>query len=225
MSDYSVVIPAWNAAATLAETLECVHAQTCPPAEVIVVDDGSTDETFAIATGFGGRVRVIRQINQGVGIATNKGIDASRSALVALVDSDDLWLPDKAARQRNHLSQLTRLSISCTAMQLFRTGADGVREHGPVKSGLLRSTMMFRREVYARVGPLFDPPGGRGDMVDWLARARDLGVIIEQLDEPLALRRIRPGSLSSGRDAALDRGYLLAARRALLRARQDGRSA
>jgi hypothetical protein len=115
--------------------------------------------------------------------------------------------------------------MSCTAMQLFRTGPDGSRELGPIKSGLLRSSMMFAKEVYSRVGPLFDPPGGRGDMVDWLARARDLNVVIEQLDAPLALRRVRAGSLSSGRDAALDRGYLLAARRAMLRARQEGGTA
>ena len=225
MTDYSVVIPAWNAAATLAETLASVLSQTCPPAEVIVVDDGSTDETPTVAARFGDAVRLIRQPNQGVGVATNTGLDASTQPRVALLDSDDLWHPEKAAHQRDHLSGLPPLAISCTAMQLFRTGPDGSRELGPIKSGLLRSSMMFAKEVYTRVGPLFDPPGGRGDMVDWLARARHLHVVIEQLDAPLALRRVRAGSLSSGRDAALDRGYLLAARRAMLRARQAGGTA
>jgi len=222
MSAYSVVIPAWNAAETLAETLESVLAQSLPPAEVIVVDDGSTDATADVAAGFGPLVRVIVQDNRGVGTATNTGLASCRQPLVALVDSDDLWLPEKAARQIAHLSRLPALAISCTAMRLLRTDATGGREFGPVKPGLLRSTMMFPRSVFARVGPLFEPPGGRGDMIDWLARARECGVAIEELPEPLALRRVRPGSLSSGRDAVLDRGYLLAARRAMLRARAEG---
>ena len=225
MTDYSVVIPAWNAADTLAETLASVLAQSLPPTEVIVVDDGSTDGTADIAAGFGAAVRVIRQDNRGVGAATNAGLAACGSPLVALVDSDDLWLPDKAAVQFDHLARLPALAISCTALRLFRTDAAGARALGPVKSGLLRSTMMFPLTVFAHVGPLFEPPGGRGDMVDWLARAREQGVVIEELPEPLTLRRVRPGSLSSGRDVALDRGYLLAARRAMLRARQDGGAA
>ncbi len=225
MTGYSVVIPAWNAAATLAETIGSVLAQGWAPAEVIVVDDGSTDATAEVAAGFGAAVRLIRQDNRGVGVATNTGLAACGQPLVALVDSDDLWLPDKAARQRDHLARLPDLAISCTALRLFRADAAGGRELGPIRPGLLRSSMMFPLAVFARVGPLFDPPGGRGDMVDWLARAREQGVAIEELPEPLTLRRVRPGSLSSGRDPALDRGYLLAARRAMLRARQGGGTA
>lgn len=221
MSEYSVVIPAWNAEATLAETLESVLAQSLPPAEVIVVDDGSTDATAEVAAGFGKAVHVIRQENLGVAAATNTGIASVRQPMVALVDSDDLWLPDKIARQFDHLASLPERAISCTALRLFRSDATGARELGPVRSGLSRSTMMLSRALFAEVGSVFEPPGGRGDMVDWFARAREKGVTITEMPEPLALRRLRPGSISWGRDAEKDRGYLLVVRRAMLRARGD----
>ena len=94
----SVVIPTYNRAALLAETLDSVLAQTFTDFEVIVVDDGSTDGTAArlaeLRATHGERLRVIGQANAGVGVARNRGIDAVRGRLVALLDSDDLWRPD-----------------------------------------------------------------------------------------------------------------------------------
>ncbi|RUW66604.1 glycosyltransferase family 2 protein, partial [Mesorhizobium sp. M4B.F.Ca.ET.049.02.1.2] len=66
-----------------------------------------------------------------------------------------------------------------------------------------------------------DPPGGRGEMIDWIARVREAGFALDMLDEVLALRRIRPGSLSYGRDAARDRGYLEVVRAEMLRRAQN----
>ena len=81
--------------------------------------------------------------------------------------------------------------------------------------------MMIRREVAETVGSIVDPPGGRGEMIDWIARAREAGLTLDMLDEALALRRIRPGSLSYGRDPARDRGYLQVARLAMQRRAQN----
>lgn len=95
----SVVIPCYNAAEFLRETLESALGQTHAPLEVIVVDDGSTDDSAAIAGSYGPPVRVIRQENQGESVARNRGIDEARGDWIAFLDADDLWKPEKLVRQ------------------------------------------------------------------------------------------------------------------------------
>jgi glycosyltransferase involved in cell wall biosynthesis len=93
----SVVIPAYNAAHFLPRSLASVFAQTLPPNEVIVVDDGSTDHTSEVADALG--ARVIRQENRGLAAARNTGIQNASGEWIALLDADDSWLPEKLARQ------------------------------------------------------------------------------------------------------------------------------
>ena len=97
--DVSVVIPCYNGAAFLRQTLDSVLAQSRPPREVLVVDDGSTDDSAAIAASFGPPVRVISQENQGESVARNRGLDEAAGAWVAFLDADDLWEPEKLERQ------------------------------------------------------------------------------------------------------------------------------
>src|SRR5262245_28086013 len=95
----SVIIPCYNAAPFLGETLDSIRAQTYSPLEVIVIDDGSTDDSHVIAESFGHPVRVIRQANQGESIARNRGIDEAKGEWIALLDADDLWNQNKLQRQ------------------------------------------------------------------------------------------------------------------------------
>lgn len=95
----SVVIPCYNASPFLRETLDSVLAQTYPAAEVLVIDDGSTDDSAAIAESYGPPVRVIRQENQGESVARNRGIDEAAGDWVAFLDADDLWHREKLAQQ------------------------------------------------------------------------------------------------------------------------------
>lgn len=95
----SVVIPCYNAAPFLAAAIDSTLGQTSPPLEVIVVDDGSTDDSARIAQEYGPPVRVIRQTNQGESAARNRGIAAARGDWVAFLDADDLWVPTKLERQ------------------------------------------------------------------------------------------------------------------------------
>ena len=95
----SVVIPTRNHAAYVRQAIDSALAQTSPPLEVIVVDDGSTDETPRILAEYGERIRAIRQANSGVSVARNTGIAAARGDLIALLDSDDSWAPAKLERQ------------------------------------------------------------------------------------------------------------------------------
>ncbi len=98
----SVIVPLYNGAATLASTLESIRGQTWRTLEIIIVDDGSTDESPAIAGRFAeldDRIRVLQQPNLGVAAARNTGAAAARGDLLAFVDADDLWAPDKIALQ------------------------------------------------------------------------------------------------------------------------------
>jgi glycosyltransferase involved in cell wall biosynthesis len=93
MPRFSVIIPTYNRAALLREALESVFAQTFTDYEVIVVDDGSADETPAVIASYGDRVRFYRQENSGPGAARNLGIQNASGEYVAFLDSDDLWFP------------------------------------------------------------------------------------------------------------------------------------
>ena len=95
----SVVVTTYNHARYIEATLESVFKQTHPPMEIIVVDDGSTDETPSILARFGDKVRYIRQKNQGVASSRNTGISQARGDYVALLDGDDLWECEKLAVQ------------------------------------------------------------------------------------------------------------------------------
>jgi glycosyltransferase involved in cell wall biosynthesis len=95
----SVVVPCYNGERFLREALQSAVSQTVPPLEILVVDDGSTDQSAAIAESFGPPVRVIRQANQGESRARNRAIDESRGEWIAFLDADDVWKPEKLNRQ------------------------------------------------------------------------------------------------------------------------------
>jgi glycosyltransferase involved in cell wall biosynthesis len=154
----SVVIPAYNAAHFLPRCLESVFAQTLKPDEVIVVDDGSTDDTATVAAKHG--ATVIRQANRGIATARNSGIRNSSGEWIALVDADDRWAPEKLERQVARIRPETVLVY--TGVRFFDD--KGVRGEKPATDPLraremLRycnpitpSTALFKREAFERVG-------------------------------------------------------------------------
>src|ERR1700687_5608941 len=95
--DYSVtaIIPVYNGAALIRRSIESVLSQTHPADELIVVDDGSTDETSTIIRSYGAKVRHLYQPNSGVAAARNNGVKQASSQWIAFLDHDDEWLPDK----------------------------------------------------------------------------------------------------------------------------------
>jgi glycosyltransferase involved in cell wall biosynthesis len=99
MKTVSVIIPAYNYGRYLRDAIDSALAQTYPPLEVIVVDDGSTDETQSVVAAFGDRIRTMRQANAGVAVARNNGIQMARGEYIALLDSDDIWMPRKLELQ------------------------------------------------------------------------------------------------------------------------------
>jgi glycosyltransferase involved in cell wall biosynthesis len=221
---YSVVIPAYNAAETIGQAIESIQRQTILPREIIVVDDGSTDETVAVVRGIEGKLTVLSQINGGPGAATTAGFYRVATPFVATLDADDLWLPQKIARQAARFETDPGLAGVFSLARLFADGeAPAPDGNGRVRRLWTRTTLLFRIEAAREVGDFVDLPGRLGEVIDWLARSRDLGHRHAMVEEILALRRIRRGSLSHSRDPDRSRGYLVAVHAALERKKPPAR--
>lgn len=116
----SIVIPAYNAAETIADTLTSIFAQDFTDYEIIVVDDGSTDNTLAVLKQFDDpRLRIVQQKNRGLAGAHNTGIHESRGPFVAFCDADDLWVPEKLGRHIEHLQDNPQIGISFAGSRLI----------------------------------------------------------------------------------------------------------
>ena len=192
----SVVVPAFNHARFLPACLESALAQTLAPCEVIVVDDGSTDETPAVLQGFSGRVRVLRQDNRGVAAARNAGAAQSRGEVLAFLDADDEWLPRKLEVQSARLGPDVGL-VHCGVEEVDADGrALGVRLDG-MEGRVAEEMMLFRRGVILGGGSAalvpraaFDEVGGFDESLstsaDWdlhhrIARRRTVAFVPEVL--------------------------------------------
>lgn len=197
----SVIVPVYNGARFLAAALESVGAQHYRPAEVIVVDDGSTDDTAAVAKRYGG-VRYLRQPNLGAAAARNAGAAAATGELLAFLDADDLWLPEKLTRQVRYLEQHPDVDAVVTHQRLAI--APGAERPGWVPQewlerpqvGLVPSALMVRRTAFEAVGG-FDVRYRTGEDTDWFARAKDAGVAVAILPETLVERHVHPASLTA----------------------------
>jgi len=219
----SLICPAWNAAATLAETLQSVAAQTAPVDEIIVVDDGSTDATAEIAAAHG--ARVLRQAQQGGPAALNAGSAASRGDLLAFLDADDLWPPDKLALQTRILAEDPMLDgvfgqvecFLCPSVPPDQAGRFRI-ETDPVPAWLL-GALLIRRASFERVGN-FPADMEAGYFIDWCDRARRAGLRLAMPEALVLRRRIHPGSLSH-RTALRDSGFIKVARAAIARRRTE----
>src|SRR5258706_11646315 len=123
MPRVSVIIPNYNYAHYLTQSLDSVLAQTYPEVEIIVVDDGSTDDSETILRSYGDRIRWIKQKNQGVSAARNLGVHETQGELVAFLDPDDLWLPAKLEWQvRRFLDDAELALVHCGVEVIDATG-------------------------------------------------------------------------------------------------------
>src|SRR5579871_5753298 len=153
----SVVIPAYNAAAFLAPTLASVFAQDHRPIEVILVDDGSTDDTLATARRWIPALRVCHQANAGPSAARNRGIAMAEGAYLAFIDADDTWLPGRLARHLAILNERPQLDMVLGLVQLdygSEPGALRFRSDNPAIAFFSFGAGLFRRELFERVGSL-----------------------------------------------------------------------
>lgn len=220
----SVIVPAFNAGQTLAATLASIHAQSLAPAQIVVVDDGSTDDTAAIAeAGALAGSELIRLANSGVASAMNAGLAAARGEWVAFLDADDLWEPDCLQSQLAHVSAKPGLDAGVGGVTEFvcpsLSVADAARlRPRPPQTAWLSGSTLVRRAVFERVGP-FNPALRLGSWIDWVDRARRAGASFGEHPKLVMRRRLHPASLSMSQ-AARDGALLQVARLAIARRRE-----
>ena len=194
----SCTIPVHDGDRYLGEAIESVLAQTQPPAELIVVDDGSTDDSARVAHSFGERVRYLWQPHSGVSTARNRGIRASRHELIAFLDADDLFLPHKLERQLARFLARPALEMSAAYAVNFWSPElpAGERDHDPKLSAPWPRhicTWVVRRHLFETLGG-FDEAMPLSQDVDWNIRVQGSGAVIETLPEALTRRRLHAGN-------------------------------
>jgi glycosyltransferase involved in cell wall biosynthesis len=153
----SVVIPAFNAARHLAATLVSALGQGLDGVEVLVVDDGSRDATPDIARSFGNRVRLVRQENQGVSAARNRGLAEATGAFVALLDADDLWRPGKLGRQLAALGDSPGVGLCYTGISVVDEDGRFVDETWQPEPVVRLETLLFRNGVAGGASSILCP--------------------------------------------------------------------
>jgi glycosyltransferase involved in cell wall biosynthesis len=197
----SVIIPAFNAGRFIAKTLESALAQTRKAMEIIVVDDGSTDDTAEIVARYP-EVAYFHQANRGVSAARNCGIARSGGDVIAFLDADDLWLPEKTGKQLDFMVAHGEIGASYTLHRCFLDACLGAAprwmRHEHLISdtpGIIPSTLMVFRHVIEKIG-LFDESFRVSEDVDWILRIKDSGILTSVVPERLMMRRIHDSNLT-----------------------------
>ena len=228
METVSVVIPAYNCGRYLPETIESALSQTLPPLEVIVIDDGSTDDTAEVLRRYEGRIRYIHQRNMGISAARNAGIRVARGSLIAFLDADDVWLPSMLAQQ---CEALRRTGAGVAHTGFYNWDSTTGKRVPPVRDNSLfdgycyrkffwnetgdpASAFMVRRSCFDAVG-LFDeeiPGGCCEDLEMWTRLSRRFS--FTYVDAPLVLRRQHESNITRHSERIAE-GYFWAKQRAL----------
>jgi glycosyltransferase involved in cell wall biosynthesis len=197
----SVVVPVYNGARYLRRAIDSALAQTYRDVEVLVVDDGSKDDSPEVIAGYGPRLRALRQANGGVARARNAAIRASSGELIAFLDQDDWWLPGKVAAQVQRLLAEPEVGLAHTSVLQYSEAAGSFVEVYPTEAsaglqghcyerlllgnGIFNSSVMVRSAVLADVGVLDAAmPGNTVQDYDlWLrvARRHRLAYVPERL--------------------------------------------
>jgi glycosyltransferase involved in cell wall biosynthesis len=218
--EVSVIVPVFDGDRYLAMAIDSALAQTHRPLEIIVIDDGSTDESASIAQAYAKRelnVHYFHQSHRGIGAARNRGIAHAKGCYLAFLDADDLWCADKltlqlAAFDRHpevdlvfgHVTQFVSSELSDEQKHELRCPSDPM-------PGYLATTMLVPREVFHRVG-LFETSLRVGEFLHWYLHAMELQLGTIMLPDVVMRRRIHTSNQGRReRDARTDYAHVLKA--------------
>ena len=199
----TVVIPVYNAARFLPEAVASIGLQRYQPIEIIVVDDGSTDNCPEVAAGLGSEVRYIRQENAGPAAARNHGLSLARGEFISFLDADDLWPPQKLSIQMARLLAEPELDfvLGRTQYQVLPGGElPSLNFEAPenVVTQTVVGSGVYRRRVFDRIGG-FDESFRFGEDTDWFIRALENDVAMRILRSITLLYRMHGRNLTQDR--------------------------
>lgn len=208
----SVIIPAYNQAQFVSQAIESVLAQTFTDYEIIVVNDGSTDNTAQVLAGYGDCLQVITQANAGLSAARNSGLKAAQGEFIAFLDADDLWYPHMLATTVAHLQQNPEIDLVCGAWdlidesgQMFRPANKPSNLRARVRADLLRAlatgnlflvhALLIRKKCFACCGD-FDTTLKAVEDWDLWTRMAIHGHKVDMIDAPVARYRRHRANMS-----------------------------
>lgn len=207
-SDVSVVIPVRDGSRFLGAAIASVQAQTNPATEILVIDDGSADNSADIAVACG--ARCLRTPPQGLARARNAGVAETSSALIAFLDSDDVWMPHKLECQLEVLRSSPSLGFVTAKARIFfepdapRPDWMAALQPGGLLPRHLGSTSLMHRKTFEGLGG-FDPAWPGSEDFDWMIRADEARIANLEIPEALVHYRLHGANISYGREAQLDR--------------------
>ena len=224
----SVIIPAYNREACIADTLQSVLNQSLTPDEIIVVDDGSTDRTKEIVDGFGNKIRYFYQKNSGVASARNKGLSVATGDLISFVDADDLWMKNKTALQYEILKSNPTIKLVIGFLLVVplqsndqQLPVDPEKEKGVFALSL--GSALIRKSVFDNIGG-FDEEMLIAEDTDWFMRMREAGIKFYIQKEIVQLYRTHEQSITRNKKRV--NSYLLKAlKKSIDRRRKAGNNA
>jgi len=223
----SCIVPVFNGEPYVREALDSIWAQTYRLLEIIVADDGSTDGTAAVVTGYDQPVHYLAQPNAGPAAARNLGLRAARGEFVAFLDADDLWHPEKWGRQMARFQARPDLDLSVTHVQNFWVPelveeAERYRDHPRLTQpipGYVTGTLLARRTLFDLVG-LFNTAFQHGDDTDWFLRAAEHRATRELLPDVFLYHRLHRDNLSRRLASASRDEYIRVVKASLNRRRR-----
>jgi glycosyltransferase involved in cell wall biosynthesis len=193
----SVIIPVYNAGRFLAQAIESVLDQTLRPDQVIVVDDGSTDNSVAVAQRYRRHIHLEQQPNAGSAHARNRGVALAYGELLAFLDADDYWAKEKLSLQVATLQESPQVEAifgQIEQIQMVEAKNTKLSEAAlGIQEGYHLDTMLIHRSAFQRIGG-FDP-NWLVDAVEWFVRTQHKGLQAQIIPQVLAWRRIHGDNL------------------------------
>ena len=224
----SVIVPSYNGGLYLGAALQSIFDQDYRPFEVIVVDDGSTDNTAAVARSFP-EVTYVACAHRGVSAARNAGLKKANGEYISFLDADDLWTPQKTSLQTACLQERPHVDCASGHCRYFKEPGVAAPDWLPRKyfegahAANNLGALLARRRVFEKVG-LFNEKLWSGEDMDWFMRLRDSGMTMETLPDVLLFRRFHDRNMTYQVHDS-DRSHLIEIFKASLRRKREDKTA